>query len=126
MKPPAAVLLPLAFVAGTLLVGWPHWHLPYRQAELPGSVLGPGLLALALIAMLLVGMRLATMRQALVTTLACLPAAVIGRVVFDVAGDPTSHNLWPFELVLAVLVGAVAVLPGIGFGLLLRRLLGTS
>jgi hypothetical protein len=36
----------------------------------------------------------------------CTPIAVLGRVVLDTAADPTSHNLWPLELVLA---GAMAV-----------------
>jgi hypothetical protein len=36
---------------------------------------------------------------------AALPAAAVGfvvlRIVFDTARDPTSHNLWPFEIVMA-------------------------
>ncbi len=43
---------------------------------------------------------------------AALPAAVVAfvvlRIVVDVAHDPTSHNLWPFELVLAGLPATLA------------------
>jgi hypothetical protein len=28
-------------------------------------------------------------------------AFVAGRIVLDTARDPTSHNLWPFEIVIA-------------------------
>jgi hypothetical protein len=45
--------------------------------------------------------------------LAALPglalAAVVLRIVVDVGRDPTSHNLWPFEVALTSM-GALAVL----------------
>ncbi|MFL6070935.1 MAG: hypothetical protein ACJ72Y_06595 [Actinomycetes bacterium] len=31
--------------------------------------------------------------------------AVIARIAVDVTGDPTSHNLWPIEIVIAGVVG---------------------
>ena len=31
--------------------------------------------------------------------------AVIGRIAVDVASDPTSHNLWPIEILIAGVVG---------------------
>jgi hypothetical protein len=39
---------------------------------------------------------------------------VIGRIVIDTARDPTSHNLWPFEILMwggasAVAMGALAL-----------------
>ena len=119
----SVITLPVAFLAGTIAAGLQHWRLPYRQAELPMSALGPGLVALAIIAALLVGFRLAPTRRAMAATLACLPAVVMARVVADTWQDPSAHNLWPFELVLALLTGAVAVLPGIGLGLLMWRVL---
>ncbi|MGC1728146.1 MAG: hypothetical protein WA747_02060, partial [Steroidobacteraceae bacterium] len=40
-----------------------------------------------------------------------VPAALMGfvvlRVIVGVAADPTSHNLWPFEILIAGLVSAV-------------------
>jgi len=39
--------------------------------------------------------------------------AVMARVALEVAADPTSHNLWPFEVVIAgffgLLSGAIGV-----------------
>jgi hypothetical protein len=48
-----------------------------------------------------------------------VPLAVLCKLVWDLAGDPSSHTLWPFELVIAVVVGAAAALPGAlaGWGL---------
>ncbi|HEU4670043.1 MAG TPA: hypothetical protein VFR91_05025 [Dyella sp.] len=56
---------------------------------------------------------------------AAVPAAlmvlVVGRIVTGVAADPTSHNLWPFELLIA---GVPAML-AIGVMALLHRSRGT-
>jgi hypothetical protein len=47
---------------------------------------------------------------------ATVPALMVGfvvlRILFDTAGDPTSHNLWPFEILqVGVLsLGVVGVL----------------
>ena len=46
---------------------------------------------------------------------------VMLRIAVDLGKDPTSHNLWPFEVVLAAFVGAVASGVGLGIGFLLRR-----
>jgi hypothetical protein len=43
---------------------------------------------------------------------AAVPVAVIVRVVVDTLRDPTSHNLWPFEVIIAVGVGLLASASG--------------
>lgn len=57
---------------------------------------------------------------------AAVPLAVVGfvvlRIVFDVMRDPTSHNLWPFEVLMAGAFGAVAA----GVLALCRRVLAPS
>jgi hypothetical protein len=57
---------------------------------------------------------------------AALPAAAIAfvvlRLIVDLAGDPTSHNLWPFEI-LQVSLTSVAVMAVL---LIARRLTGTT
>ena len=50
------------------------------------------------------------------------PAAVALRVAVEVVQDPTDHNLWPFELIIAAIVALGAVLPGLLVGFLLRWL----
>jgi hypothetical protein len=51
---------------------------------------------------------------------AALMAFVVLRIVIDVARDPTSHNLWPFE----VLIWGAASVAAIGALALVRRLRG--
>jgi ABC-type branched-subunit amino acid transport system permease subunit len=53
---------------------------------------------------------------------AAVPAVVTLRVQVDVMRDSTSHNLWPFEVVIAVFVGGVAALAGTLLGTLALRL----
>jgi hypothetical protein len=43
---------------------------------------------------------------------ASTPCAVMARVIYDTSADPTSHNLWPFEIVIAIGLGFVASLVG--------------
>lgn len=38
--------------------------------------------------------------------------AVIGRVIVETMANPTDHNLWPFEVVIALIVGAIGALAG--------------
>lgn len=47
--------------------------------------------------------------------------AVLGRVVVEAARDPTSHNLWPVEVVIAGGIGLVAALIGVGVARMLQR-----
>lgn len=41
-----------------------------------------------------------------------VPLAVLAKLMVDLASDPTSHNLWPFELAIAAAVGFAAGLVG--------------
>ena len=50
---------------------------------------------------------------------ALMMAFVIGRIVVDTARDPTSHNLWPFEILIwggasAVVMGVLALFKRLG------------
>jgi hypothetical protein len=40
--------------------------------------------------------------------------------------DPTSHNLWPIEVMIAMVVGMAIAWPGAAIGELLRRFAGGS
>lgn len=108
------------FVAALLLIGVPYWNVPYARANLPDSLLGAGFFALAALAVLLALAGVARLRV-LLTTMALCPAAVVAlRVVAEGMADPTSHNLWPFEIVIALVLGAGAVLPALFAGSVAR------
>jgi hypothetical protein len=38
---------------------------------------------------------------------AAVPAPILARIAVDTAKDPTSHNLWPFEFVIAAVIGVL-------------------
>lgn len=104
--------LALAFALALLAVGLPYWQIPYAQISLPGAVWGVGLIVVAVLA--------AACRIAVATALwptalvlgAAVPGAVLVRVVYEAAVTPTSHNLWPFELLLSAGPGLLAALVG--------------
>jgi hypothetical protein len=60
--------------------------------------------------------------RVLAATPLALMSFIVGRIVVDVARDPTSHNLWPFEILMfgAASVGVMLVLAFV------RRLTGAA
>jgi hypothetical protein len=44
------------------------------------------------------------------------PAVILGRIALDVAEDPTNHNLWPFEVAIAFILGMVTAFPAAAIG----------
>lgn len=105
------ILLSVAILAvGALAQGWTYWRLPYAQLNV--TVLwSPMLIGIAL---------LPTMARYLglhpvlggVAAGGSLPLVVMARVVADGLKDPTSHNLWPFELVISGFLGFLVALVG--------------
>ena len=110
------VVLALGFVtAGALL-----WPIAYDDVELLSrSFLLPWAFAGSVVG--LAGqsfLREQVVKTAVIVALgyAC---ATFGRVVVEGVADPTSHNLWPFEVAIALSVGFAAGLLGglLGAGL---------
>jgi hypothetical protein len=108
VPPPASVRkrwLVIAFAVAFFAVGAVLWPLPYSQMQLPNSLFGPALavMVLAAFAARVFGRARFILATAVVGSAA--PAAIAARVIVDTTNDPTSHNLWPFELFLGGLVG---------------------
>ncbi len=121
VKPRSLGLL-WSFLVGFLVVGVPYWRIPYNKAT-SSAVMGGAVLigVIALIARVLIEARFS---RVVLVLAAAVPAAVMARVVVDTMRDPTSHNLWPFELVIAFMVGLAGTVPGTLLGSVLRRMLG--
>ncbi|MBL8749792.1 MAG: hypothetical protein JNK78_11575 [Planctomycetes bacterium] len=104
-----------------LLVGVPYWNVPSKRLELPGSLYGPGLAAVVIAggALRLLAPRRWGTSWMLLT--ASIVTTVAVRIAVDVGRDPTSHNLFPFEIVIAAFVGAAAAGAGIGLGAVVAR-----
>src|SRR5690606_39454731 len=91
-----------------IAVGLQYWPIPYNGLSLPNAVWGTPLIAVAVFGVVArVTAGIGFWRTLLVFS-GAVPAAVMARVVFEGILDPTSHNLWPFEIALASGPGLVA------------------
>jgi hypothetical protein len=112
----------LGLVVPAAAIGTTYWTTPYSDLELPSSLVGFGLVVLAVSALLLRGGTDTPFWAAWSFPAASAPAVVLLRIFVDTTNDPTSHNLWPFEVVIAVVVGGVVSALGFALGELVRHL----
>lgn len=117
--------LALAAVS-TLAVSVGYFRAFAVGTNLPDALYGPGLVVVAAAA-LFARWRLGFGSFAAFSA-TCLgaPGAVLLKVLVDVIADPTSHNLWPFEVAIAIGVGAVPAALGTFAGWLLVKALPPS
>jgi hypothetical protein len=109
-------------VAGLLACGLPLWPIPYRDVSMPGNPAASVWVLLGALAGLLAGHLLRRrMRVPVLAVTAGFVLAVLGRVGVETARDPTSHNLWPFEVVIAGGIGLAGAWIGVGAARLLQR-----
>jgi hypothetical protein len=114
--------LVVAFAAAALAIGLPFWSIPYARLNLPGALYGAGLWCVAAGALALRAVGVASVPKATLVMGAAVPTAVLLRVAVETAGDPTSHNLWPLEVVIAGALGLACALAGTLPGWLFARL----
>lgn len=115
----------IAVIAATIAVGGSYWLVPYGSVNLPNALYGPGLAVVALLALVLRGVGILSFGRAVGIGLA-VPSAVLVRVAFDIARDPTSHNRWPLEVAIALALGMACALPAALLGTLAAKLRGTT
>jgi hypothetical protein len=108
-----------------LVSGIPWWLAPYNRFSFstPTGILGT--LAFLGIAAWASGWTRLGLSKATLAAGAAVPCAVMARVIVDTLRDPTSHNLWPLEVVMMAVLGFGAAFAGALAGRLLRRGLGT-
>ncbi|MGY4304146.1 putative membrane protein YfhO [Bradyrhizobium sp. USDA 4369] len=112
------LLLALAVVV--LAAGLPYWRLSYAELNKGQFAVLPGALLLAFLSLVLVLTDMAPARRIVQAMLLAVPIIVSVSIARDTAIDPTSHNLWPLELLFAAIAGAAIVLPAVGIGLSVR------
>jgi hypothetical protein len=112
-----------AVVAGLLACGLTLWPIPYREVSMPGNPSAASWLILGGLAGLVAGY-LIRPRWAppVLAVTGGFGLAVLGRVAVETARDPTSHNLWPFEVVIAGVIGLAGGATGVAIARLLQRL----
>lgn len=118
--------LALATLASFLAIGIPYWRIPYHDLNLPDALMTPWLLLAMALALLLCFTRAAPSWLAASMIAVAVVAVAIVRINIDTAHDPTSHSLWPLELVIALGVGVAAALPVALIGGIARALLPDS
>jgi hypothetical protein len=116
-------LLPLCFAIAFFAVGIPFWQVPFTEDPFAQGWIYPGLVFLATTPVLLVGNGIVRARRTLFWLSICMPAVDLVSIVRDLAKDPTSHNLFPIELIFFWGMGALIVVPGILVGLGIRTIL---
>lgn len=104
--------VPIGFAVSFLAVGVPFWSIPYTAVSLPSSVLEGGLAVVAAAALALRALDAARFWRIVAVVGSSVPAAVMARVQVEALRDPTSHNLWPFEIAIALGVGMTCAFLG--------------
>jgi hypothetical protein len=110
----------LACFASTLALGSRYWTMSYHDLQLPGAL---PLWALLLMLVFTVVLRAATDTAWWLVFLAGalpVPIVICARIAVEINIDPTSHNLFPFEVVIGLVVGAFFGGLGLGIGELIR------
>ena len=113
----------LSAVVSFFAVGIPYWKIPYNEVNLIDVLLTPVLIIVVISAMLVrIYTKLSFLRITSVVGLSVF-AAIMARVLFEVVKDPTSHNLWPFEVMIALIVGLTSAAAGTLIGRLVAEYL---
>lgn len=112
MQHHATYCLVAAFAVSFFAVGVPYWQVPYAKLSLPNTLYGTGLLVVGVLAAAARAFCRARFLAVIFTVGAAVPTAIFVRVAVDAAKDPTSHNLWPFEVIIAVMVGGLCATAG--------------
>ena len=100
--------LAAAFTVSFFTVGVPYWQIVYSKVSLPDTLYGAGLFVVGVLAAAARAFGKARLVAVVFVVGAAIPAAVLARVAVETASDPTSHNLWPLEMIIAAVVGMVS------------------
>jgi CDP-diglyceride synthetase len=108
----------------TAAICGPYWAASYESVSAEGIFGSFFLLMLVLFAgTFLAGAATETpLWIVVVGMLGTTPLAVVGRVVLDTATDPTSHNLWPLEIVFSFVLTVPPIGVAAGLAWAVRRL----
>ena len=123
-RDPTQGLRAAVFVVAFVICAYLYWPAMDRKINLPDALYGVPIVLAALLALADSWWSRRPFGQSLWVAGALLPAVVFARVMFDVAQNPTSHNLWPFEIAIALGVGLPAASVGAAVGWLLLRATG--
>lgn len=92
----------LVFALGFFVAALTHWNLPYEELDLMGNGVAYRWIAYSGVISLIAHLRYQVLsgRVAFWTAIGFI-AAVFLRIIYDLFRDSSTHNLWPFEILLA-------------------------
>ncbi len=122
IKPKKILLLLPVLIICYLAMGIPYWQIPYSSVSLPDSLYDIGLL-LVIGGALVFRLSGSGFLWSAVSFGCVAPAVVTTRIILDMARDGSTHNLFPFEIAIAVFVGFSAAAFGALTGTLIRNML---
>jgi hypothetical protein len=111
----------VSVVLSTVVLGVVYWASPYSDTDI-STVVGPVLFIAMLPVVALRATGVAPFLLSAAAGAASVVAVVMLRVIVDVSNDPTSHNLWPLEIVIAGVLGMLAGLVAAGLGEVVLRI----
>lgn len=114
--------LPIAFISSFFAVGVPYWLIPYSKLNLPDALMTAGMFVVVFAALVLRLYGRTPFWKVTSIVGASVPAAVFARVIVDGVKDPSSHNLWPLEIIIALPMGLACAIAGAIAGHLVARL----
>lgn len=109
---PSAFTLAVTFALVQALAIGLYWRAFDATPSLPTALYGAPLALPLVMAAAVAGIGRRSAAAAFCCGAAVLPLAAFARVQHDVALDPGTHNLWPFEIAIAFGVGLPAALAG--------------
>lgn len=110
----------LVLLVATVAAGAFLWPIPYNDVAMISRSFLITWIGTSTVAGL-IGQFLLRKNVAITATLVALGfcCAAMARVIVETIPDPTSHNLWPFEVAIAAVVGLGGGLAGATVGLLI-------
>lgn len=113
--------LALSMTASFFAAGIPFWLVPYGRLSLPSSLLHPYLIVAVISALLVRTYGVASFWRSTFVVTVSVGAAVTARALVGIVQDSTSHNLWPLEVVIALMIGFACALAGSIVGTVIFR-----
>lgn len=105
----------------TILCGIPIWIVDYHHYQLNSIYFKASCAGFGVIALLLFFLTKYHFKEIFLYAAIAHVAALIIKVIIDCIPDPTNHNLWPFEVGMALFFDAIIFLPVWLLGSILRK-----
>lgn len=98
------------------MIGLSYWQIPYTKIALPNALFGYGVIVAFFASVLIRKNKDVTFLSTIAVCGSAFPAVVLVRVIYDGVIDTSSHNLWPFEIIIATIFGIIVSAPGATIG----------